>query len=144
MISAVKTAVRAAIIANAAIADELAVYVGAPAVFTKRPIPDDAGYPCVVVEAHAFADEDALVEMHPLIDVDVCVYGRNDPQGSEYRAVETVGYNLRNLFHRQRWSIEISGASVTDIRARGPLPAPTDDEKTVGRVVTLQLRLTQE
>lgn len=139
-----KAAVRTAILANAEIRDELATYGSSKAVFTRRPIPDDAPYPCIVISDMVIDDGDGLVSRRPTIDVDVCVYGKNDPQGAEYRTTETIGYALRNLFHRQRWSITQAGAHVSDVTCRGPLPAPTDDEKTVGRVVTLQVRLVEE
>ena len=139
-----KGPVRTAILAASAITDDLATYKGSPAVFTRRPIPDDAPYPCIVVESDVDRDEDALVTFRPVVLVDIAVYGRNDPQGSEYRAVENIGYALRNLFHRQRWSITASGATVIDVAARGPNAAPTDDEKTVGRVVVLQVRLRED
>jgi hypothetical protein len=136
-----KAPIRTAILAATAITDELATYKGAPAVFTRRPIPDDATYPCIVIETDLSRDEDALVALRPVVMADICVYGTNDPQGAEYRAVENIGYALRNLFHRKRWSIVPTDAAVIDVVARGPSAAPTDDEKTVGRVVTLQVRL---
>lgn len=136
-----KAPIRAAIVANAGITASLATYLGAPAVFTKRPVPEDAGYPCIVIESDPIRDEDGLTSLRPVVLADVVVYGTNDPQGSEYRAVENIGYALRTLFHRQRWSLTVSGATVIDVTVAGPFQAPTDDEKKVARGVTLQVRL---
>ena len=62
-------------------------------------------------------------------------------QNSDYRNVETIGYELRERFHRVRDAIFVEDYNVIDIRASGPIPAPTGDDRLIGRVVTLTIRL---
>jgi hypothetical protein len=137
----VATALRAAIIGAASVTTELAAYAGSFPVFTRRPVPDDApGLVIIVSPDITQSDEDGLSDARPVIIRDISAYGPNDT-AANYRKVERIGYALRDLFHRRPTSISVSGWAVARIEAQGPIPAPTDDEQTVGRMVTLAIRL---
>jgi hypothetical protein len=131
----------AAIKGNTGIAAALSVYQGQPAIFTIRPVPKDAQFPMILVAGDiTYGDEDFIDAEMPAIMRDIAIYGQNPVH---YRTVETLGYAVRDLFHRKRESLTVSGWSVTDIRCSGPIVAPVDDDTTVGRIVTLRIRLTR-
>ena len=131
--------IRVAIVADSTITALLGSYQSVASVFTRRPAPEGATYPMIMVSpAVVVSDEDALVERRPVVNHDVIVYGQQD---GAYRDVESVGYLLREKFHRQRFSISPDGYAVIDLVAEGPIPGPTDDEEFIARVVSLQVRL---
>lgn len=129
----------------ASIAEKLAVYAGEPAVFAYRPVPEYAGDPIIIINPDAaIDDQDGLASSRPLVIRDIAIYGRKGPPGDptdQGPLVEAIGYQLRELFHRQRFSVQPAGYSVTDIVATGPIVAPVDDDGEVGRLVTLTIRL---
>lgn len=132
---------RAALIADAELVDLLATFKAEPAVFTRRPIPEDVLFPVVVVSPDiAVTDQDFVNGIVPVIVRDIAVYGRNDT-AADYRVVEAAAYRVRDIFHRNRAAITASGWHVIDIVATGPVPAPTDDDRLTGRVVSLTIRL---
>ena len=55
--------------------------------------------------------------------------------------LEALGWRIRSLFHRQRFSVRPDGFSVIEVVAGGPVPGPTDDDKQVARIVQLRIRL---
>lgn len=127
---------RTAIIGAASITTHLS---SPTAVYTRRPIPDATTYPVVAISPDVtFGDEDGLDVMRPVITRDVCVYGE---QPDQYRAVETAAYAIRTLFHRRPFALSVPDYSVTGITAAGPMAAPVDDDRLVGRVVILTIRL---
>lgn len=133
--------IRTAIISNVGITALLGQYVGAPAVFTRRPAPAVLTYPAVMISPDvANTDEDGLTDDRPVVVRDITVYGQNDTP-EKYRVIEALGYALRQLFHRQKRALQIDGFRVIDLVVSGPIPAPVDDEQTVGRIVTLTVRL---
>lgn len=135
-------ALRTAILATSGITTKLATYGGAPAVFTRRPVPDEATYPFIIVSPDVIvSDDDMLSQAITVVTRDIAVYGQNDTP-AHYRDVEAVGYAIRALFHRARRSITVSGWRIIDVRCMGPMTAPVDDDKTVGRLVSLTVRLT--
>ena len=130
-------ALYAAITGDATITGLLSEYNSNPAVFTKRPIPSDVSYPFIIVNPDvAINDFDALNSDRPIVIRDIAVYGR---QPDDYRQVEQVGYLLRELFHRNRFSLTNADYNIVLITASGPSVAPVDDDETVGRVVTLTI-----
>lgn len=119
----------------------LATYQGAPAVFTRRPVPIDCGFPLIITAGDVtHGDEDFIADEMASIVRDISVYGSKH---ADYRAVESIALDVRDLFHRNRESLIVSGWHVVDIRCRGPVPTGDDDDQTIGRVVTLQVRLTK-
>lgn len=141
-------AFREAILGESAIADELATFNGEPAFFTRRPVPEEADYPMGLVNPPAaITDEDGLRSDRPVWMGDVLFYGLKGAPGSaedQTRTVDRLGYRVRNLFHRNRFALSVGGFHVIDIRASGPVPAPVDDDKEIGRAVSLIVRLRRE
>lgn len=128
-----------AIAAVPAITDSLGTFNSVPSIHTRRPVPESAGYPMIVIGPLVTrGDDDGINDFRPLLVVDVTVYGE---QPAHYRDVEADAEAIYGLFHRQRGSITVTGYSVTDIRCTGPTPGPTDDDATVARRVTLTIRL---
>lgn len=144
----ISPALRSAMLATPAIADALEQWKSAPAIFTRRPIPADAPHRIALINPEtAISDGDGLISERPIVMRDIAIYGRKAEAGSpldDTRTIEAVGYAIRSLFHRQRFSFSPSGFSVIDVVARGPFPAPTDDDQTVGRIVSLTVRLRRE
>jgi hypothetical protein len=130
-------AIRATLMADVAITGLLTEWNGEAAIFTRRPVPTNAVSPIIVVSPDvSVTDIDALVSRRPVVVRDIIVYG---DQPDHYRTVEVLGYLIREMFHRQRLSISPADYQVIDIIATGPRPAPTDDDTTVARVVTLTI-----
>ncbi|WEX10281.1 hypothetical protein [Chelativorans sp. AA-79] len=130
---------RAAILAVPEITSRLAPYNGSFSVHTRRPVPDNAPFPMIVIgPTIARTDDDGLSDFRPTAVIDINTYG---PQPDRYRDVEAVAERIYGLFHRQASALEVDGYAVTDIRCTGPSPAPVDDESRVGRRVTLTIRL---
>lgn len=134
--------IRAALVGEAAITALLPAYSGGYPIFTRRPAPDDAPYPMVLVSPDiVHEDDDGIDNEQPLITRDVSAYGQNDTADG-YRAVEQIAYAVRDLFHRRPQAITPpTGWSCVSVSARGPIPAPADDENSIGRLVTLRIRL---
>ena len=132
---------RTALVGNEPIAALLSTWQNEPAVFTRRPTPDDAATPMIVVGPDISAmNLDVLVSRRPTPRRDILIYG---DQPAHYRIVEQLGYMVRDLFHRNRLSITVPGFHVIDIIASGPIMGPTDDDKRLCRVVPLLLKLQQ-
>lgn len=141
----VSPAIRSAILGNTTITTRLATWQGSPAVLTRLPIPEDVPFPCVVIPFNSVTtDQDALVNKRTVIVRDVMVYGNIAAPGTtedHTRRVDAIAYELRKIFHRNRASLGNAPYRVIDIVVNGPRPAPVDDDKTVGRMVTLTMRI---
>lgn len=132
---------RQAVLANSAITSLLAAYKDSYPVFTHRPTPTDADYPVIVISPDiAITDGDGINDFRPIQVRDVIAYGQNDT-AAHYRTVEELGYAIRELFHSNRAAIQVPGWHVVDINCTGPIPAPTDDDQTVARAVSLTIQL---
>lgn len=133
---------RTAITADTVIAPLLSIYRNQPAVFTRRPVPSEAVFPYIIT-AHnvALRDRDTLTSSQPVIVRDVMVYGE---QNAHFRDVETMGYRLYELFHRQRQNLTIPGFNVVEVTAFGPVPAPVADDQNTGLAVTLTVHLQKQ
>jgi len=137
---------RNAIIANSNIMGNLPLYTtGDDNVFTSRPVPADAPYPMIVISPDlSRTDMGGLRDERYISMRDVTVYGQTQPlsQGvSQYRLVETIAFLLFDLFHRNQKAIVVPSWKVVQIWGSGPSPAPTDDDMTVGRIVSLRIEL---
>lgn len=132
--------IRLAILADADITALLGVWNSEPAVFTRRPTPENAPYPMAIVSPDiSIGNQDMLRTQVMVVRRDVSVYGE---QPRDYRTVEALAYKLKTLFHRNKFSIDVSpGFQLIDIVADGPIPAPSDSKDLVGRMVLLRLRL---
>lgn len=130
-------AIRTALVNDATVAGLIGEWENEPAVFTRTPVPADAPMPFIVVPADASnVDVGGLNNEKPNVIKDIMIYG---DQPDHYRIVESIAYRVRELFHRTRFSISVAGYNIVLITATGPIPAPTDDEKLVGRMVTLNI-----
>lgn len=130
-------AIYAAITADATITGLLSEHNSNPAVFTSVPIPAEVSYPYIVVYPDTtIGDMDALVSKRPMPVRNIGVYGQ---QPDDYRTVEQIGYLLRTMFHRERFSLTNADYDIVLITVDGPFAAPTDDDHTVGRMVTLNI-----
>lgn len=133
--------IRTAILAQSAITSLLSTYQGSYPVFTKRPVPDDAPYPMIVISENITVTNagDGLDDERPVIQRDIAVYGSNEDPG-QYRDVNAIALLVQQLFHRKRLAISVSGWYVSGIDARGPIDA-TGDDQIAARVVTLDIAL---
>lgn len=136
---------RSAILNNADISPRLATWQGSPAVFTRLPIPEDATFPCVTIPFEAATlDQDFINSDLTVLVRDIMVYGNVTSPGApddDTRRVDEIARELRKMFHRNRAALGNTPYHVVDIVVNGPRPAPVDDDKTVGRMVTLTLRI---
>lgn len=136
---------RAAILANPYITSRLAEWQGSSAVLTRTPVPEDVSFPCVVIPFNSVTtDQDGLTDQRTVIVRDIMVYGDIAAPGSpmdHVRTVDEIAYELRKMFHRNKASLVNTPFHVIDIVVNGPRPAPVDDDKTTGRMVTLNMRI---
>lgn len=138
--------IRSAILAEGAITTLLGKYKNVAAVFTRRPVPAESETPLVIVNdpASLIDARSSLAKDSPMIVIDLAIYGNKGAPGSsvdQTRDVQEVGMLIRELFNRNRWALSPSGFHVIDVRAAGPVPAPVDDDNTIGRIVTLTVSL---
>lgn len=133
--------IRTALVGAASVTALLPTYLGSYPVFTRRPAPTGAPYPMIMVSPDiSTSDQDGVDDRRPVVERDVAVYGHNDT-AAHYRDVEELAYAVRALFHRRWRALTVSGWKVVGVIVRGPMPAPTDDEQTIGRLVTLSVSL---
>ena len=133
---------RAAIVGASSITALLPTYVGSPTVFTRRPVPHDAPYPLIVISSDITVfNEDGVNDFRPINTRNILVFASNDT-AIHYRVVDTLANLVRDLFHRNRNAITVSGWSIIDIQASGPEPIPGDDQ-IEGRLIMLAIRLAQ-
>ncbi len=131
--------IRDALLAEPTIAGLLTDWHSEAAIFTRIPIPEDAAYPYIVISPDiALTDADGLESDRPVVIRDIRIYGQ---QPDDYRIIEQLGYLIRDLFHRDRFSIIKTGFDIILITASGPSEAPSSDEETVGRLVTLTINM---
>lgn len=120
-------------------------YKGEPAVFTRRPVPEEVeGVLAIINPPIALSNEDLLISDRPVWNGTIAFYGPKGTPGSgqdKTREVEQAADLTRELFHRQRFSVQVEGFSVIDVVAGGPVPGPTDDDNEVARIVSLRIRL---
>lgn len=132
-------AIRTALIAEPTITGLITEFLGEPAVLTRRPTPDGAEYPLIVIsEGVAITDADGLTSDRPIVVRDVLIYGN---QPDDFRTIEQLGYLVRELFHREKEAIDPADYHVIEIVTAGPRAAPTSNDEIAGRVVTLTIQL---
>lgn len=136
--------IRTAILGYSGIVSRIATWEGEGAVFTRRPVPEGATYPLIVISPDVtVGDADWLNTPKPIVGRDLVAYGQKGTpkSGDQYRVVEQLGYLLRGLFHSQRFAISVPNFHVVQITARGPMPAPTEDDGLIARAVSLTIHL---
>ena len=134
---------RAALVEDESIAPQLSIYAGAPAVFTRRPVPADVVYPFGLINpTAALSDQDWYTQELPIVVRDIAVYGKQE--GDQYRVVESLGFAIRQLFHRRKWAVTVPGYDVIRISALGPVSGATEDQQIIARVVSLTIELRRQ
>lgn len=136
---------------NSYITERLGTYSGEPSIHTRRPVPAGATYPALCFSPQVSkTDQDFLVPQMPVVRYDATTYGEGGPPGSatdQYRVVEEIAFEVHDMFHRRGIDLVLDeallsqGFRVVDIVANGPIPAPTDSERLIGRAVMLTIRL---
>ncbi len=126
-------------------ADDLSLWKNEPACFTRRPVPRDAKYPLAIINPPTdISNEDALSTFREVQIYRIAFYGKKADPGApddQTRIIEALGHRAHEFFHRNKWAIQGAGFRIIDIVASGPIAGPADDDETVGRIVTLRLRL---
>lgn len=143
-------AIRAALLAEPDVVSILPAYLSSFPIFTRRPVPESAPYPMIVVSSDvSVMDEDGVADLRPIVVKDVAIYGLNDTP-EHYRAVESLAQIVRTLFHRRKPFTSVGVWSIIDFVASGPRVAPVEaiasaggSEPLTGRVVSLTIRLSE-
>lgn len=135
--------IRDALIANAAITSQLPVYLDSFPIFTRRPVPVGAPYPCIVISKDiGVTDEDGISDTRSIIVRDIAVYNTNEPAAA-YHAVDPIALEVRRMFHRQS-PLVVPDWSVTLITATGPIDVRLEQDKLTGRVIQLTVRVARQ
>ena len=133
--------IRATLAADDFINSNLAQYLGDITIFTLRPVPSDAPYPMIVVDPNkADVDVGGLNYNQLRILADINVYGVTIP-ASNVRLVDQLAYEVFELFHRNRYSVQVPGWQTARIWCNGPTQIPSDDDMRVGRLISLTAEL---
>jgi hypothetical protein len=133
---------RELILADPVITALLSVYQGAPAVFTRLPVPDAIKYPIITISRNlSQQSEDGVDDYRPIVSYQVAVHGRNDLPPTQYRNISDIAFEVRKLFHRKR-NVTIPEWTTIDQRCMGPVDIVSTGEITT-RTVNLTVRLAQ-
>jgi hypothetical protein len=133
--------IRASLAADDFINSNLSQYLGDLAIFTRRPVPPDAPYPMIVVDTDKSDVDAGGLNFNQLrIITDINVYGSNDT-ATNFRLVEQLGYEVFELFHRNRFSVQVPGWQTARIWCDGPIEIPSSDDMRVGRLISLTAEL---
>lgn len=138
---------RNAVLGMSSITDLLGTWSNEPSVHTRRPLPDDATYPCVAISPAVFiTNQDALDTFRPVGMWDLATYAEatrmvGGRMVDGYRELEEIAYALFEGFHRQKHVLLVESYSIIDIVASGPTLAPSGNDRLLGRVVPLTIRL---
>jgi hypothetical protein len=131
---------RSAIVGNASITALLPAYKGSFPVYTLRPVPTDAPLPMMIVsEDMGVLDNDGVNDFRPTFTRAIMAYSANDTPDNARKAF-ALALLTRDLFHRNRQAIVVSGWTVVQITATGPAPSFADDQNK-GMAVTLAIEL---
>jgi len=137
------TQIRAFIIADGALTNDLSTFNTEKAVFTRRPVPTTATYPMMIVSPQITAnDNDYIDGLYRNSVYDIAVYGSNDT-AANYRTTENIAFLLQDKFARLR-STDITmpaGWNLVQAITNGPTPFPTDDLTKVARGVTVTFQI---
>lgn len=115
-------------------------YKGSKAIFTRRPVPNDAPYPCIVISnlVSSIRNDFAACGGRVTLTFDFAVYANNDT-AEHYRIVESIAYRLESILHRMpTYALNMpAGSSLIQSTALGPYSGPVDDFVKVARVVSV-------
>lgn len=122
--------------------DIISNYSTSKAIFNYRPVPNDAVYPmCVVSSASGGGDIDWLNCNRRSIVYHVFIYDNNS-EPLKYINIEKAANIVARSFHRMDVNLlEQVGFKVVSVTASNPFPAPTDDNETIARAITLNFEV---
>lgn len=129
------------LLADTNVTSKISVYLNSFAIFTRRPVPEDAKYPMIVVSPLvADTDLDFLRCKRRILSYDIAIYHNNDASAN-YRLVEELGFYIARKFDKlPRHAMTLpTGVSLVKSLARGPIVGPQDDLVKVSRVIPLEL-----
>ena len=134
-----------ALLANYSLVELLPAYNNSVPIFTRRPVPTDAPYPMIVVSPDIVKQNlDGYTDLRPKITRDIAVYALNETSAN-YRLAEQLASMILTQFHHTRHAlVPPDGWMIANIESRGPIPAPTDDDMFVGRVVSIDVLLAMD
>lgn len=137
-------AIRQFILSDTTFTAFLSTYLDTKAVFTRRPVPQDAQYPLAIISPLIADLQNDFVSCggRRVITHDISIYSTNDDSLS-YRNVEAAAYRLSKIMHRiPAYSLVMpAGSSLIQTNAIGPLPAATDDLVKIARVVSINFEI---
>jgi len=139
-------AIRTHILNDVTISSLLSTYQNQKSVFTRRPTPQDATYPLVIVSPIVGENENDYIGCNGrrTLTYDIAVYSNND-EALNYRNVEKIAFRLTQIFHRMdRFALTPPSGSIVQVTASSPFPGPTDDFVKVARIVTLNIEILLE
>jgi hypothetical protein len=127
------------LLASSNITSLLPAYRNSFPIFTRRPIPADSPYPCIVISQDiTLTDEDGINDYRPRILRDVVAYNLNDTP-ARTRAIHTLGFALWYVFSRPDVNLAVGGGwSIADLTVMRAVEVIADD-RTVGRAVQLSI-----
>jgi len=142
----ISSQIRSLILNTNSISSLLPNYHNSKAIFTRRPAPADANGLVVFISPliGGGIDSDFLKLQKREIFHDIACYGPNDT-AINYRKVQEVAFALAQTFHRidiQKLEMP-QGWQLVRTKCFGPMPAPTDDQKIVGRMISVQFLIAQ-
>ena len=137
--------IRSFLLTDSALTSLLPNFKGSPAIFTRRPLPDDAPpFVCIVSPLISGFDSDYLRRFQRELTYDVSFYGPN-ATAADYRKVEDASFICVQKMHRlntRNFSMP-QGWQLVRAKAYGPIAAAVDDDKTVGRLVSVNFFVAQ-
>lgn len=139
-------AIRAAILADP-LALDIASFAGSKAVFTRRPAPNGAEHPMVFISPQipgAILDY-VSGDLRREVVYDILVYGQND-DATKYRLVEKIGFAIARKFARPSKKIITmpTGFSLLGVRGTNSMVAPSDNNDTIGRMVSVTFLIQED
>lgn len=139
--------IRTFLLNDVTISSKLSDYSGSKALFTRRPVPQDASYPVGIISpiiSDIETDYISCAERRAL-QYNVIFYSNNDTSSS-YRDVESLAFRAANLLHRaDRFAFVMpQNSTLIQTTASSPFPAPTDDIVKVARGITLNVEVILE
>lgn len=138
--------IRSFILADTALTANLSSFDGSKAVFTRRPVPEDADYPFILINPQITQTQSDYVNLIKRdVIYDIIVYGQNDT-AANYRKVEETAFLLARKFARLRGTdMEMpTGFYLVQAVGIGSFPAPTDDQTKAARAVSVTFTIAME
>lgn len=124
------------------IADKLASYAGAPAIFAGQvPADHDITSPVVILDypvVNQRAQTSSNINRH--IETTLRVYAQvQTPSGMDTWPLQSAAETIANALVTAR--ISVTGGVLRGANVKGPIAAPTEDKTLAGRLVTVRWRV---